>query len=360
MKIAILGDLHLGARNSSAHFSSYFNSFFTDIFYPYCLANDISSVIQLGDLFDNRTSVSLKAFHACRDTWFGGLRKHGIHMYTLLGNHDIHFRESLVINSPELFLGEYRDCVTIINKPTALRVGDFSCDVVPWICEENLGDVSQFIEREDRNSIVFGHFEFGGFKMQANSPLTTELDSSAKLFSSRYKKVISGHYHTRSENGNILYTGIPYQITWSDYGDPKGFHILDTETGAIEFVVNPYTMFTTSTMTETQKMPSDPMQYRGKMVKCFYDSSLFDKQDIDRYCIKLRSSGPLTLTIHDTAVISLNTSGDIIDSSDLDTRSVINNYVSDRYKGDMDTTNAILKIMTEVYDQAVVVDRLAE
>ena len=32
-------------------------------------------------------------------------------------------------------------------------------------------------------------------------------------------------------------------MTWSDYGQTKGFHIFDTETREIEFIPNPNTIF---------------------------------------------------------------------------------------------------------------------
>jgi len=44
----------------------------------------------------------------------------------------------------------------------------------------------------------------------------------------------SGHFHHKSDNGNIYYLGNQYQITWSDYKDTKGFHIFDTETREID------------------------------------------------------------------------------------------------------------------------------
>jgi hypothetical protein len=37
--------------------------------------------------------------------------------------------------------------------------------------------------------------------------------------------------------------GNPYEITWQDYDDPKGFHIFDFNTRKLEFIPNPFKMF---------------------------------------------------------------------------------------------------------------------
>ena len=39
--------------------------------------------------------------------------------------------------------------------------------------------------------------------------------------------IFSGHYHTPSQNKNIVYVGTPYQLTWNDYGDEKRFFVID-------------------------------------------------------------------------------------------------------------------------------------
>jgi hypothetical protein len=55
--------------------------------------------------------------------------------------------------------------------------------------------------------------------------------------------VLSGHFHHKSDDGHIYYVGTPGEITWSDYNDPRGFHIFDTHTREMEFIQNPYRMF---------------------------------------------------------------------------------------------------------------------
>ena len=52
MKLALITDQHFGARNDSLLFSDYFEKFYTDIWFPYILKNNITNVVDLGDTFD--------------------------------------------------------------------------------------------------------------------------------------------------------------------------------------------------------------------------------------------------------------------------------------------------------------------
>jgi hypothetical protein len=56
-----------------------------------------------------------------------------------------------------------------------------------------------------------------------------------------YKRVYSGHIHYAQKNKNVMMVGNAYQMTRSDGDNPKGFYILDLETGNHEFIENNYT-----------------------------------------------------------------------------------------------------------------------
>ena len=59
----------------------------------------------------------------------------------------------------------------------------------------------------------------------------------------RFEKVLSGHFHTKSEQDNIIYLGSQMEFFWNDAHDQKYFHIIDTNDRTLTPVANPHTLF---------------------------------------------------------------------------------------------------------------------
>ena len=238
MKLCILGDTHFGARGDSLDFHRYFEKFYNEVLFPYLKANDIEVIFQLGDLFDRRKYINFNSLHLCRQYFFDRCEILGIKVHTLLGNHDIAFKNTLEVNSTGLLLNEYNN-VEYYDSFETINFDGLNIDIVPWLCDEN--EVKIFEQmKESKSQICFGHFDIAGFQMEKGILSDTGVDK--KVFS-RYDIVLSGHFHHKSTDGQITYTGTPYEMTWSDYNDPKGFHIFDTDTRELEFVENPFHMF---------------------------------------------------------------------------------------------------------------------
>ena len=80
MKIAILNDTHCDVRNSADIFLGNQTRFYTDTFFPYCIENDIKQVLHLGDYYDNRKQISVKAVGHNRRIFLDPLRDNGMRM----------------------------------------------------------------------------------------------------------------------------------------------------------------------------------------------------------------------------------------------------------------------------------------
>lgn len=293
-KIVLLGDLHLGAKTASNHFSQYFNKFFTNVLYPYVKANDVHHIIQLGDFFDNRTSLSVKAYNACKQTWLGPLAELDVHMHVLIGNHDSMLKSSIHINTPELLLAnEFKNNLTVYSKPTEIYIAGTSFDLIPWLCDGNREAIHDFMSNEMHGDICCGHFEITGFEMMRGVP---GHDGLPRDLFDRYEHTFSGHYHTRSydEYHRIQYVGTPYEITFADLHDPRGFSVFDTETRQTEFIQNPYTMF--DRIIYNEGWAGDIETLRDKAVKLIVEKKT-DLYQFDRFIDSVKLSGVYDLQI---------------------------------------------------------------
>jgi DNA repair exonuclease SbcCD nuclease subunit len=243
-------------------------------------------------------------------------------------------------------LRDYKDHVILYDKPTEWM----DIDIIPWICKDNELEIADFIKRSDKH-VCFGHFELAGFEMDRGNICHDGMDPSVL---NKYDLVLSGHFHHKSNNGSIVYVGTPGEMTWSDYNDDRGFHILDTETRELAFVQNPDKMFykikyNDDEMYYNDIVNTDYSYLNGKFLKIVVEkrnnSFLFDTL-IDT----ITKVAPLEVAVvEDFSEITDNVEVDIDQAED--TMTILNKYVdgltlpveSDRIK----------TVLRDVYSQAL-------
>jgi DNA repair exonuclease SbcCD nuclease subunit len=237
MKIALLNDTHFGARNDSPAFLEYFMRFYNEQFFPYLEKNNIKTLIHLGDVTDRRKFINFKTAHAFRQKFMKRLWEMKVDTHIIVGNHDTYFKNTNEVNSVSELCTTY-DGVNepwIYTNPKEVELGGCRMLFLPWICDDNYEESIYAIDNST-SEICMGHLEIKGFEMQKGIVNQQGLEKSQFK---RFEKVISGHFHKKSDDGHIYYLGAQYEQTWSDYKDPKGFHIFDTETRELERIYNP-------------------------------------------------------------------------------------------------------------------------
>lgn len=238
-KIAVLNDTHFGARNSSDIFIDYHRRFFEETFFPYCKKHGIKQILHAGDLYDHRKYINFKVQHASRKIFLEKLRDMGMSMDIIPGNHDVYYKSTNELNSLKELLGYFTNNVNIVMEPTVMDYDGLKIALVPWINSENHNDSIKFI-KSCKADWLAGHLELAGFDLMPGMKATDGMSSD--MFK-RFELVISGHYHTGSQQGNIKYLGSQMEFTWADAGDPKYFHVIDTETREIDAVRCPITIY---------------------------------------------------------------------------------------------------------------------
>jgi DNA repair exonuclease SbcCD nuclease subunit len=297
MKIAIIADTHAGARNDSPRFDAYFRKFFDEVFFPRLKKENIDTIIHLGDIFDRRKYVNFQTLSNVRSYFFDRLRQENIHMFVIAGNHDTFYKNTNDVNSIRLLMGEYieRGDVTVFDKSPAERIiGGQNFLFVPWICAATEQNAAAMIRTASDKDICIGHFELDGYQMFQG--IRNEGGMNRKLLSG-FRMVLTGHFHTRSTEDNIHYTGSPYEYTWSDHEDPRGFHILDTKTTEMEFIVNPSRMFHKIYYNEDEPLPN-PSRYNGCCVKVIVMKKT-DFGKFEQFIAEMYQQNVEELTIHE-------------------------------------------------------------
>ena len=250
------------------------------------------------------------------------MRDMGITMDIIPGNHDVFYKNTNELCSLKELLGYFTSNVNIIMEPKVIDYDGLGVAVIPWINNANYQEYVDFA-MSCKAPILGAHLELKGFDLMAGMPNPHGM--SADIFS-RFETVVSGHFHTRSSQGNVTYLGSQMEFTWADVDDPKYFHVLDTETREFTPVRNPITMFKKVVYddTKTDYNTVDVSEYAQKFIKLIVinknDLYMFDKfvdrlQSIETYELKIAESFDEYIGENvDDDAISLEDTTELLDS----------------------------------------------
>jgi len=238
MKIALITDQHFGVRNDNTKFLEYYDKFYSTVFFPTLEEQGIDTIIDLGDSFDRRKFVNYYSLMRAKKMFYDPIEERSWSLYSLVGNHNDYFKNTNSCNSVDLLFNKY-ESIYCVEEAEEIDFDGLTIAMLPWINSGNREASVEFI-RNTTSQVLFGHLELQGFEMYRGA--VNNHGDDPNVFN-KFDVVCTGHYHHRSTRGNINYLGAPYEMTWSDFDDDRGFHIFDTDTRELTFVKNPYRMF---------------------------------------------------------------------------------------------------------------------
>lgn len=331
MKIALLNDTHFGCRNDSPAFLKFQTRFYNDIFFPYLIENDIKTLVHLGDVVDRRKFINHNTANHFKKVFWNKLDELDIDTHIIIGNHDTYFKNTNEVNAMEN-LSLNRNA-KIYKTATEVNFDGLDILFLPWICEAN-EEESLYAIDNSTSQICMGHLEIKGFEMHKG--FYNEYGYDKTLFG-RFEKVISGHFHKKSSDGHIYYCGCQYEMTWSDYNCPKGFHIFDTETRDLKRVPNPFQIHKKIIYDDTQTNYDEVKvdDYQDCFVKLFV-SQKTNNEMYERFVDRLYNQ----ISVHELVIaedptdIQATVREDILEQGE-DTMTFLGNYI-DQVDTDLD------------------------
>lgn len=327
MKTALITDTHWGVRNDSQVFRSMMERFYQETFFPYLKKHRIKTIFHLGDIVDRRKYINYVTLNSFRNNFVLPCIENDIDLHVIVGNHDVPYRNSNDINAMAELFGGLHQNVNFYSECTDITFGGTKIAIVPWINSSNYDRSLEFINKTKAN-IVFGHLDLNGFEMHRGLWQTGGM--STKVFE-RFEMVLSGHFHHKSTKNNITYLGSPYEMTWNDYNDARGFHIFNNNTRDLTFVQNSSRMFYKLWYDDENQTIDDVVKrdfsgFTGTYVKVIVQNKT-NPYWFDLMMDKLYQASPA-----DVRIVEDNKNADDIEEADIineaeDTLTILNKYI---------------------------------
>lgn len=227
-KGAFLTDIHFGKKsNSPVHNQDCLN--YLDWFCAQVQADpSIDYICFMGDWNENRSSINLSTLTY---SYLGAkkLDTLGLPVYFCVGNHDLYHRHTREVYSVLPFQ-EFKN-FKIIDTPTIVKEVADGAFFSPFLFHEEYDKLDQYL------ALPFwaGHFEFKGFRITGYNMLMPTGPDPLKFAGPRH--ILSGHFHQRQQQHNIVYTGNTFPMDFGDVNDYKrGMTVYDHILQKVEFI----------------------------------------------------------------------------------------------------------------------------
>lgn len=212
-------DIHFGKKsNSTQHNEDCLR--FIDWFCDYVKKDGkIDYIGFLGDWNENRSSLNIATLNYS----YQGAKKLndlGLPCYFVVGNHDLYHRNSREIHSAVHF--QEFDNFIVIDQPKVIDEVEGKMLMVPYMFEEEYPQLTNYI------NVPFwaGHFEFKGFELNVYGQKMLTGADHTNFKGPKY--IVSGHFHKRQWNDNVVYMGNAFPMDFSDAADKnRGLMIYD-------------------------------------------------------------------------------------------------------------------------------------
>lgn len=210
MPAILVCDTHAGVHSASAFWHDVNYKLFQHIA-DTCVKRDISTILHLGDFFQDRKALSLLTLDAAIKT---AKLLTDFKTYILLGNHDLFYKYQSKPTSLDIFSAF--ENIEIVDELKTINIDGYDLTLAPWT-----------VETIPACETLLGHFEVTGFGFPVK--FKYEIGDFDKC-----GQVYSGHFHSPSEQANIRYLGAPYHMEFGETGDHRGYYIFDH--GNLEFI----------------------------------------------------------------------------------------------------------------------------
>ena len=332
-KVAIFSDLHLGLYGNSEQWHNVALDW-ADWIVGELTKQKIKDIFFLGDFFHNRSEISVQTIHVASRI----LQKfENFNIIMIVGNHDAYYKNRSDVHSLGLLNGHKN--LTIVDKNLTIEEFDKTLLFVPWNSEVPDG----------KFDYIFGHFEIINFKMN-NFKICDHGLSAMDFLLSKTCNVYSGHFHLRNSKkyneGSIHYVGNTFPHDFNDYGNTKGYHILDLEDGKLDFYENTVSpKFNKIFLSKIKDYKKE--EFENNVIKLIVDIAADEKQveKVQTYISKFK---PFQFHTEYNTVSKSIDDVDEIDSIDL--MDSIEEFI-DQLKLEENKEDRILKILKLIYEK---------